>query len=65
HLSRQWCNDRWTWTTEWNNIVVTDESCFYLQHHDGRIRVWRHHDEKLLNCCVMRRHIGPTAGIMV
>ncbi|GFV82486.1 hypothetical protein TNCV_3982762 [Trichonephila clavipes] len=33
-LRSQWCNERWTWTTEWNDIVFTDESCFYLQHHD-------------------------------
>ncbi|GFT43441.1 transposable element Tc1 transposase [Trichonephila clavipes] len=34
---RQWCNERWTWTTESNDIVFTDESRFCLQHHDGRI----------------------------
>lgn len=64
-LRRQWCDERRTWTTEWNDIVFTDESRFCLQHHDGRIRVWRHRGERLLNCCVMHRHTGPAPGIMV
>ncbi|GFX29672.1 transposable element Tcb1 transposase [Trichonephila clavipes] len=64
-LCRQSCDERWTWTTEWNDIVFTDESLFCLQHHDGWIRVWRHRDERLLNCCVMHRHTGPASGIMV
>ncbi|GFW13582.1 transposable element Tcb1 transposase [Trichonephila clavipes] len=58
-LRRQWCDERWTWTTEWNDIVFTDQPRFCLQHHDGRIQVWRHHGERLLNCCVMHRHNGP------
>ncbi|GFV21703.1 uncharacterized protein TNCV_164341 [Trichonephila clavipes] len=29
------------WAAEWNEIVFTDESRICLQHHDGRIRVWR------------------------
>ncbi|GFV65305.1 uncharacterized protein TNCV_4573051 [Trichonephila clavipes] len=38
-LSRQWCDERQTWTTAWNDAIFTDESCFCLQHHDGRIPV--------------------------
>lgn len=64
-LRRQWCDERRTWTTEWHDIVFTDESRFCLQHHDGRIRVWRHRGERLLNCCLMHRHTGPAPGIMV
>ncbi|GFW72887.1 transposable element Tcb1 transposase [Trichonephila clavipes] len=41
-LRRQWCNERWMWVAEWNEVVFTDESRICLQHHDGRIRVWRH-----------------------
>ncbi|GFV66672.1 transposable element Tcb1 transposase [Trichonephila clavipes] len=44
-----------TWATEWNDIVVTDESRFCLKHYDGRICVWRHRGERLLNCSVMHR----------
>ncbi|GFX11006.1 transposable element Tcb1 transposase [Trichonephila clavipes] len=31
----------------------------------GRIRVWRHHGERMLNSCVMHRHTGPAPGVMV
>ncbi|KFM64192.1 Transposable element Tcb1 transposase, partial [Stegodyphus mimosarum] len=53
------------WTAEWNEIVFTDESRFCLQHHDGRIRVWRHRGERMLNSCIMHRPTGPAPGIMV
>ncbi|GFU44075.1 transposable element Tcb1 transposase [Trichonephila clavipes] len=43
-LCSQWCNERWTWTTEWNDmewndILFTDEFRFCLQRHGGGIRV--------------------------
>ncbi|GFS76925.1 transposable element Tcb1 transposase [Trichonephila clavipes] len=57
--------ERRIWTTEWNDIVFTDESRFCLQHHDSRIRVWRHRSERLLNCCVMHHHTGSAPGITV
>ncbi|GFY35050.1 uncharacterized protein TNCV_5044251 [Trichonephila clavipes] len=37
------------WAAEWNEAVFTDESRICLQHHDGRIRVWRHRGERMLN----------------
>ncbi|UYV62801.1 hypothetical protein LAZ67_2001985 [Cordylochernes scorpioides] len=64
-LHRQWCDERRMWTAELNEIVFTDESRFCLQHHDGRIRVWRHRGERMLNSCVMHCHTGPAPGIMV
>ncbi|GFT43893.1 transposable element Tcb1 transposase [Trichonephila clavipes] len=39
---RQWCDGRRMCVTEWNDIVITDESLICLQHHDDQIRVWRH-----------------------
>ncbi|GFU51545.1 transposable element Tcb1 transposase [Trichonephila clavipes] len=36
-----------------------------LQHHDGRIRVWRHRGERMLNSYVMHRRTGSAADIMV
>ncbi|GFX44643.1 transposable element Tcb1 transposase [Trichonephila clavipes] len=36
-----------------------------MQHHDGRIRVWRHRVERMLNSCVVLRHAVPAPGIMV
>ncbi|GFW18860.1 uncharacterized protein TNCV_5133131 [Trichonephila clavipes] len=47
------------WAAEWNEVGFTDESRICLQHHDGRIRVWRHRGERMLNSCVMHRHTGP------
>ncbi|UYV76117.1 hypothetical protein LAZ67_13002616 [Cordylochernes scorpioides] len=64
-LHRQWCDERRMWTAEWNAIVFTDESRFCLQNQDGRIRVWRHRGETMLNSCVMHRHTGPATGIMI
>ncbi|GFW32875.1 transposable element Tcb1 transposase [Trichonephila clavipes] len=53
------------WAAEWNDVVFTDESLIFLQHHGGRIRVWRHRCERMLNSCVMHRRTGPAPGIMV
>ncbi|GFY30996.1 transposable element Tcb1 transposase [Trichonephila clavipes] len=53
------------WVAEWNEVVFTDESRICLQHHDGRIRVWRHRGERMLNSCVMHRHTSPATGIMI
>ncbi|GFU20283.1 uncharacterized protein TNCV_4933581 [Trichonephila clavipes] len=41
------------WAAEWNEDVFTDESRIRLQHHDGRIQVWRHRGERMLKSCVM------------
>ncbi|GFW45578.1 transposable element Tcb1 transposase [Trichonephila clavipes] len=64
-LRRQWCDERRIRAAEWNEVVFTDESRICLQHHDGRIRVWRHRGERMLNSCVMHRHTGPALGIMI
>ncbi|GFW61305.1 transposable element Tcb1 transposase [Trichonephila clavipes] len=64
-LLRQWCDERRIWVAEWNEVVFTDESRICLQHHDGRIRVWRYRGERMLNSCVMHRHTGPSPGIMI
>ncbi|GFW40244.1 transposable element Tc3 transposase [Trichonephila clavipes] len=53
------------WVANWNEVVFTDESRLCLQHHDGRIRVWRHRGERMLNSCVMHHHTGPAPSIMV
>ncbi|GFU27880.1 transposable element Tcb1 transposase [Trichonephila clavipes] len=53
------------WVVEWNEVVFTDESHICLQHHDSRIRVWRHPGERMLNSCVMHRHTGPAPDMMV
>ncbi|GFS92591.1 transposable element Tcb1 transposase [Trichonephila clavipes] len=64
-LRRQWCDERRTWVEEWNEVVFTDELRICLQHHDGRIRVWRHRGERMMNSSIMHRHTGPAPGITV
>ncbi|PRD28206.1 UNVERIFIED_CONTAM: Transposable element Tcb1 transposase [Trichonephila clavipes] len=63
-LRRQWCDERRMWAAEWNEVVFTDESRICLQHHHGRIRVWRHRGKRMLNSCVMHHHTGLARGIM-
>ncbi|GFV31147.1 transposable element Tcb1 transposase [Trichonephila clavipes] len=64
-LHRQWCDERRMWAAEWNEVVFTDESRIYLQHHDGQmIRIWRHRGERMLNSSVMHPHTGPAPGMM-
>ncbi|GFV75093.1 transposable element Tcb1 transposase [Trichonephila clavipes] len=48
-----------------DDIVFNDESRFCLQYHDGRVRVWRHRGERLLNCCAMHRLTGPAPDIVL
>ncbi|GFX18524.1 transposable element Tcb1 transposase [Trichonephila clavipes] len=64
-LRYQWCEERRMWAAEWNEVFFTDESRICLQHHDGRIRIWRYRGERMLNSCVMQRHTGPAPSIMI
>ncbi|GFX89340.1 transposable element Tcb1 transposase [Trichonephila clavipes] len=64
-LRHQWCDERRMWVAKGNEVVFTDESRICLQHHDGRIQVWRHRAERMLNSCVMHHHTGLAPGIMV
>ncbi|GFW78852.1 transposable element Tcb1 transposase [Trichonephila clavipes] len=54
-LRHQWYDERRIWAAEWNEVVFTDESRICLQRQGGRIRVWRHRGERMLNSCVMHR----------
>ncbi|GFU88210.1 transposable element Tcb1 transposase [Trichonephila clavipes] len=64
-LRRQWCYERRMWVAKWNEVVFTDESRICLQHHDGRIGVWRHRREMIMNSSVMHHPSGPALSIMV
>ncbi|MBJ3756070.1 transposase [Salmonella enterica subsp. enterica serovar Derby] len=64
-MQLQWCVERRTWTTEWHDIIFSDESRFCLQHQDGRIRVWRHRGERLYDTCIRHCHTAPSPGVMV
>ncbi|GFV11059.1 transposable element Tcb1 transposase [Trichonephila clavipes] len=63
-IRHKWCDERRIWVAEWDGVVFTDESRICLQHRVGRIRVWRHRGERMLNSCVMHCHTGPAPGIM-
>ncbi|GFW45409.1 transposable element Tcb2 transposase [Trichonephila clavipes] len=63
-LHCQWCDKRRMRAIKWNENVFTDESRICVQHHDGRIRVWRYRGERMLNSCVMHRHTDHTSVIM-
>ncbi|GFW78264.1 transposable element Tcb1 transposase [Trichonephila clavipes] len=64
-LRRQRCDERRMWAAEWNEVLFNDKSRICLQHHAGRIRIWRHRGERMLNSCVMHRHTGPVSDITV
>ncbi|GFY22809.1 transposable element Tcb1 transposase [Trichonephila clavipes] len=64
-LRCRWYDEKRMWAAEWNEVVFTDKSRICLQHHDGRIRVWRHRGERMLNSCAMHLHTGPAPDIMV
>ncbi|GFW40115.1 transposable element Tcb1 transposase [Trichonephila clavipes] len=51
------------WVAKWNEVVFTDKSRICLQHHDGRIRFWRHRGERMLNSCVIHHHTDPAPGL--
>ncbi|GFW76871.1 transposable element Tcb1 transposase [Trichonephila clavipes] len=64
-LACKWCDVRRKWAAELVEVDFTDESHICLQHHDGRILVWRHRGERMLYSCVMHRPIGSAPRIMV
>ncbi|GFU97940.1 transposable element Tcb1 transposase [Trichonephila clavipes] len=64
-LHCQYCDKRRLWAAEWNEVFFTAESRICLQQNNGRIRVFRHRGERMLNSCAMHRHTGSAPGIMV
>ncbi|GFX20835.1 uncharacterized protein TNCV_78901 [Trichonephila clavipes] len=64
-LHRQWCGEKGCGWQNGMKLSLLTSDAFGLQHHDGRIPVWKHHGERMLNSCVMHRHTGPAPVIMV
>ncbi|GFU98540.1 transposable element Tc1 transposase [Trichonephila clavipes] len=56
HLRLQWANVHRSWHADWQQVVFSDESCFNLWHHDGRIRVRRYAGEWHIPECIIKRH---------
>ncbi|GFX71628.1 transposable element Tc1 transposase [Trichonephila clavipes] len=65
-LRLQWCQARSMWNvTDWQKVVVSDESWFVLGTDDNRVRVWRRPDERYNSTHTVLRHTARTAGVMV
>ena len=45
--------------------MYSDEIWFCLQHHKGRIRIWKHLGECMLPASIRLLHTGPLPGVMV
>jgi transposase len=61
----QWCNDKLTWTHEWNKVVFSDESRFCFGQSDGRKRVRRRAGERGHPLVILESHSYKTSGVMV
>ncbi|GFT51301.1 transposable element Tcb2 transposase [Trichonephila clavipes] len=67
-LRLQWCHARSIWNvTDWQKVVVSDESRFVLGTDDNRVRVWRRPGEWYNSppSHTVLRHTDHTAGVMV
>ncbi|GFV79790.1 transposable element Tc1 transposase [Trichonephila clavipes] len=53
------------WAAEGNEVFFTDMSRIFLQLQDGRIRVWRHRGQRMMNSCIMHRHTGRALSITI
>ena len=55
---------RWT-RAEWRMVMFSDESRYNLDHHDGRIRVWRRPGERYAPPCVATHDRWGGGSVMV
>ncbi|GFV98689.1 transposable element Tc1 transposase [Trichonephila clavipes] len=58
------CWQQWT-REDWQNVVFSDESRFFLGTDDNRVRVWRRPGERYNFPHTDLRHTDRTAGVMV
>lgn len=64
-LRLRWCRDRATWTSEWHNVVFSDESRFCLSNDSHRVRVWRRRRDRSNPAATVERHTARQRGVMV
>lgn len=59
-----WCNEHLNWTNEkWERVMWSDESPYVLRY-NGKMRVWRHHNERHQTNCT-RGTVKHDVKIMV
>lgn len=65
-LRRQWgvTHRRWT-RAQWRLVMFSDESRFNVDHHDGRVRVWRRDGERHTPPCVISHDRWGGGSVMV
>ncbi|GBN00504.1 hypothetical protein AVEN_37290-1 [Araneus ventricosus] len=65
-LLLQWAWEHRDWTMdEWKRVAWSDESRFLIQNVDGRVRVRRLPDERLLPSCTAGHTQAGDCGIML
>lgn len=53
------------WTSEWHNVVLSEESHFCLSNGSHRVRVWRRRRDRPNPTVTIERHTARQYGIMV
>lgn len=54
------------WTLEHrSNVMFTDESRYLFHNVDGRVRIWRRHGDRYLDCTLKERYTFGGGSIMV
>ena len=63
---RQWAlvHRRWT-RAQWRRVMFSDESRFNLDHHDGRMLVWRRPRERYATACIAEHDRWGGGSVMV
>lgn len=59
-----WCYKRRKWTSEWNQVIFSDESRFEIFNNDSQKWVWRKKEEKYEKEC-LNPTVKKSEGIMV
>ena len=61
-----WARQHVRWTRQqWSHVLFTDESRFCLDHHAGRVRVWRRRGERFADSCVRSSRQGRGGSVMI
>ena len=62
-----WCigHRQWAVNTQWENVMFSDESGFYLKFTDGRARVWRRRGEMFQDNCIQEIDRYGGGNVMV